>query len=354
MNIVVCHSQIPFVRGGAEGLVEGLIAALGQAEHRVELIALPFKWYPRAQLQEQALVWRTLDLTRLGGRPVDLVICTKFPTWAVRHPCKVVWLVHQHRQAYDWYGTPLSDFGRSSEDRRARRVVLETDSQGLGEAERIYTISKNVAGRLTRYTGLPGVPLYPPTRHDRYHTGVYGDYIFTLSRLDSAKRLNLLLEALKRTKSGVRAIIAGSGPEEASLKARAESLGLTGRVEFQGRVSDEEAVELYAGALAVFFAPVDEDYGYITIEAMRSGKAVLTAPDSGGVLEWVRDGQNGFVCPDPAAFAQAFDQLYLDSGHLLAARLGQVGLQTVKIVPTWAEVAHTLTQGAKAASRAEF
>lgn len=331
------------MRGGAEVLVDGLRAALQEAGHGVELVTVPFKWYPRDQLDAQALVWRSLDLERLNGRTVDMVICTKYPSWAVRHPRKVVWLVHQHRQAYDWYGTPLSDFGMSEADRQTRRVILETDALGLREAARIYTISRNVANRLARYTGLTGTSLYPPTHHDRYHNTGYGDYVFSISRLDSAKRIGLLLEALKKTRSAVRAIIAGSGPEAATLKARAVALGLQGRVEFAGRVSDDEAVRLYAGSLAVYYAPVDEDYGYVTVEAMRSSKPVLTLPDTGGVLEFVRDGENGYICPDPAGLALRIDQLYQDTDRELAARLGQVGLETSRVVPGWPEVVRTLT-----------
>ncbi len=340
MNIVVCHSQVPYVRGGNEVLVDGLVTALQTAGHQVELLGLPFKWYPKIQLERQSLAWRMLDVRRLGGRKIDLAICTKFPTWAVRHPRKVVWLVHQHRQVYDWYGTPRSDFGLTAEDRRVRQVVMETDNCGIAEAERIFTISQNVAARLARFNGLEGTSLYPPTPHDLYHNAGYGDYIFTMSRLDSAKRLDILLSALKKTRTPIRAIIAGSGPDEAALKTRAAALGLADRVEFAGRVSDDEAVRLYAGALAVFFAPIDEDYGYITVEAMRSSKAVLTAPDSGGVLEFVRHEQNGYICPDPAAFATAFDALYTDRN--LAACLGAAALETSQLVPTWAEVVKTL------------
>lgn len=343
MNIIICHTQVPFVRGGAEVLVDGLYQALEQAGHGVELVTIPFKWYPRDQLQAQALTWRSLELENVNGRAVDMVICTKYPSWAVRHPRKVVWLVHQHRQAYDWYGTPLTDFGVSEEDRRARKVILETDAVGLGEAERIYTISKNVAGRLARFTGLTGHSLYPPTHHDRYHNAGYGDYIFSISRLDNAKRVHLLLEALKNTRSKVRAVIAGSGPDEAALKARAVALGLQGRVEFTGRVSDDEAVRLYAGALAIYYAPVDEDYGYVTVEGMRSSKPVLTTPDSGGVLEFVRDGSNGYICPDPASLARRIDQLNQDSSRELAAFLGRAGLETSQAVPGWPEVVRVLT-----------
>jgi glycosyltransferase involved in cell wall biosynthesis len=341
MNIVICAAQVPFVRGGAEVLVDGLAGTLREAGHGVEIVALPFKWYPRTELERQPLLWRTLDLEKLNGRAVDLVICTKYPTWAVRHPNKVVWLVHQHRQAYDWYGTPLSDFGTSAEDTRARRSVLDTDALGLGEAQAIYTISENVANRLHRFNGLKGTALYPPLKHNLYHHTGYGNYVLSLNRLDSAKRVDLLLEALRHCKSGVRAIIAGSGPDEERLRQKVRTAGLEGRVEFAGRVSEEKAVQLYAGALAVFYAPVDEDYGYGTLEGMRSRKPVLTAPDSGGVLEFVHHGENGFVCRSPAEFAAALDRLYTD--RTLTHKLGETAYQTSLQIPTWSEVAAILT-----------
>ena len=340
MNIVICASQVPLVTGGAEVLVDGLAGALREAGHRVEIVALPFKWYPRDELDRQPLLWRTLDLEHLNGRAVDLVICTKYPTWAVKHPRKVVWLVHQFRQAYDWYGTPLSDFGNTPEDQRTRRLILDTDELGLGEAQAIYTISKNVAQRLSRYNGLKGTALYPPLKHERYHQSDYGEYIFSVSRLDGAKRLDILLEALKRCQSGVKAIIAGSGPDSETLKAKAQSLGLAKRVEFVGRIDEDEVIRLYAGALAVYYAPYDEDYGYATLEGMRSSKPILTAPDSGGVLEFVEDGKNGFVCANPAAFAEKIDLLF--NNRELAATLGVSALETSHQIPTWAEVAQRL------------
>ena len=137
MNVVICHSQVPFVRGGAEEHVEGLCDALRQAGHRADIVALPFKWYPKPEILKAALAWRLLDLTEANGLPIDRVICTKFPTWAVRHPRKVAWVIHQHRQAYDWYGTTLSDFTASPEDRLLRRRIAEVDRRGGGGGERV-------------------------------------------------------------------------------------------------------------------------------------------------------------------------------------------------------------------------
>ena len=341
MNIVICTSQVPFVRGGAEELADGLTRALLAQGHTVEQVALPFKWYPRAQIEKTALLWRTLDLSALGGRKIDMVVCTKFPTWAIRHPRKVVWLVHQHRQAYDWYGTPLTDFDLNQPDQHTRRVIMETDRLGIGEASKVFTISQNVADRLARYNGLKGVPLYPPLKHNLWYQADYSDYIFYLGRLDSAKRIDLLLRAMQHTKTPVRAIIGGSGPDLERLQSLSHSLKLTSRVEFLGRVAETEAVRLYAGALAVFYAPIDEDYGYVTLEAMRSSKPVLTGPDSGGVLEFVRDSYNGFICSDSSAYATAIDRLYQD--RALTAHLGAAGYQTSQIVPTWNEVATQIT-----------
>src|SRR5215210_2371607 len=148
MRIVVCTTQVPFARGGSELLAEGLRDALTARGHEAELVAVPFSWSPRPHIMRGALAWRLLDLSVVDGRPVDLVIATKFPSYAVRHPRKVVWLIHQHRQAYDWYGTPLSDWGAQPDDAAARKLLLRLDRRTLGEAHRLFAISRNVAGRL--------------------------------------------------------------------------------------------------------------------------------------------------------------------------------------------------------------
>src|SRR3712207_5654260 len=142
-RILICATQVPFTRGGAELLVEGLRDALREHGHTVDVISLPFAWQPHDLIGRSALAWRLLDLTSVNDVPVDLVICTKFPSYAVRHPNKIVWLVHQHRQAYDWYGTPFSDFANTVEDRAVRDLLLRIDRKTLGEAQGRYAISRN-------------------------------------------------------------------------------------------------------------------------------------------------------------------------------------------------------------------
>jgi glycosyltransferase involved in cell wall biosynthesis len=93
----------------------------------------------------------------------------------------------------------------------------------------------------------------------------------------------------------MRCLIAGSGPELPKLKELALECGVADRVEFLGYVDDERLLRLYAECFAVYYAPFDEDYGYVTLEAFFAQKPVLTAVDSGGTLEFVEDERNGYV-----------------------------------------------------------
>ena len=340
MRILICTAQVPFARGGAELLSEGLRNALRGAGHEADIVALPFAWTPRPNIVKGALAWRVLDLTQVDGRPVDAIICTKFPSYAAQHPRKIVWLVHQHRQAYDWYGTALSDWGAQPQDAEARRLVQQLDRRTLGEADKLFAISRNVAARLRRFNGLDAVPLYPPSHlMDRLSPGPSENYILSISRLDAAKRIELLLDALARATAPLRAVIAGRGPALDMLQRRARQLGIAERVSFPGFVDDATAVDLFRRCRAVFYAPVDEDYGLATVEAFAAGKPVLTTSDAGGVLEFVRDGAGGFVAaPNPDALAARLNDL---ADPAVAARLAAGNRAQVAAI-TWDNVVATL------------
>ena len=340
-RILICATQVPFVRGGAELLVDGLRDALRERGHLVDVVSLPFAWQPHDLIGRSALAWRLLDLTSTNDLPIDQVICTKFPSYAVNHPRKVVWLVHQHRQAYDWYGTPFSDFANTPEDRAIREMLLRIDRRSLGEAQRRFTISDNVRARLQRFNGLDSRTLYPPSRYaGLLRAGSYGDYILSDARLDAAKRLDLLLRALARTETPLRCVFISTGPDRESLERLARDLGLGERVQFRGYVPDAELIELYAGARAVYYAPFDEDYGFTTVQALAAARPVVTTADAGGVLDFVDDGVNGFVtAPEPAAIAARLDALAADAE--LAQRLGAAGPARVAGI-TWAKVVDEL------------
>ncbi len=342
MRILVCTTQVPFARGGTETLAEGLRDALRERGHEAEIVALPFAWTPRPNIMRGALAWRLLDLTQVDGRPVDLVITTKFPSYAVRHPRKVVWLVHQHRQAYDWYGTSLSDWGAQPGDAEARKALLRMDRRTLGEAQKLFTISRNVAGRLRRNNGLKAEPLYPPSHlAPLLHSGPFEPFILSVSRLDAAKRIDLLMRGLVHAPGTLRAIVAGSGPERERLERLASDLGLTARVTFAGFLPDKEIAELYSRCRAVYYAPVDEDYGFSTVEAFRAGKPVITTTDAGGVLEFVEDGITGLVAaPHPEEIGRHLSAV---ADEALARRLGADNARRVEGI-TWDHAIRALTK----------
>ena len=332
MRLAVCMPQVPFERGGTEIFADGLVQALREHGHDTELVTVPFKWYPGERIVTQAFLWRLLDLEEANGMPVDAVIATKFPSYGVRHPRKVVWLLHQFRQAWDLDRTPLGQFSETAEDRALRRKVLAFDRTALGEARKIFTTSGIVAGRLLDSIGLEAEVMPPPPAPLAFRCEAYDDFILSVNRLDRAKRIDLLLEAAA-LEPELRVVIAGDGPDRVRLEELARERGLDGRATFAGRVSDDELGDLYARCLGVYYAPVDEDYGLVPFEAFLSAKPVVTTTDAGGPLDIVRDHETGLVVApsaDEVARACAWLRSHVDEARML----GQAGRDVARAV-TW-------------------
>jgi glycosyltransferase involved in cell wall biosynthesis len=344
MKILVCEAQVPFVRGGAEFHVSELIHHLRDHGHETESVKLPFKWYPKPEILAHAAAWRLLDLSESNGQPIDLVIGTRFPTYFARHPRKVVWLIHQYRAAYELAGTPYSDFAHLESDVALRARILALDTEMLGECRRLFANSANTAARVTRFNGLPAEPLYhPPRLAAQLRAGPAGGYVLSVGRLESVKRVDLAIRAMAEAPVRLELLIAGTGTQQRALEELASSLGVASRVKFLGAVDDDRIIELYAGALGVIFAPYDEDYGYVTLEAFLAHKPVITAADSGGPNEFVIDGVNGGVCPpDPEAIGAAIARL--DADRPRAAAMGDAGYERARTI-TWTGVVEKLVTG---------
>jgi glycosyltransferase involved in cell wall biosynthesis len=326
-TVAVCHPQVPFSDGGAERLATGLVGALRERGLQAELVTVPFQWSPRERIVQSALAWRLLDLSQSNGTPIDLVVATKFPSYAVAHERKVTWLVHQFRQAYDLRGTPFSDFGAG--DDALVDTIRRIDARGLGDSRARFAISRRVAERLQHYNGLDAEALYPPPAgRERFESGPHGNYVLSVGRLEPLKRVAPLIEALPFADKKLKCIVVGVGPEEAMLRARAEALGVADRVTFRGAASFDEVLALYRECLAVYFAPFDEDYGFVTIEAFLCRKPVVTAADSGGPLEFVENQVTGLVADlAPEALGAALTSLLRD--RKWARGLGEAGYERV-------------------------
>lgn len=342
MRIALVSSFVPFVNGGYRHIVEWLEAALRTAGHQVERVYLPHVESPeRLHTQMAAYRWVRLD-------NADRVICFRPPAHFVKHPHKIVWFIHHLRTYYDLWDTPYRGMPVNTRTLALRNSLHEADTRALAEARKVFCNSKVVAERLQKFNSTASQVLYPPVfRPERFRCSDPGEAIVMVCRVEHHKRQHLLVEALRHTKSPVRLVLLGAGSDAAYIDSLQQMIGdhdLADRVTFTNQwVSEEEKIEHLASALAAAYLPVDEDsYGYPTLEAAHSCKAVLTTSDSGGVLEFVQDGINGFVCePTPKALAAAMDRLYRD--RHLATELGRAAQARVgELRIDWDTVLHEL------------
>jgi glycosyltransferase involved in cell wall biosynthesis len=315
MRILITTVKVPFIRGGAELHAEGLRNALCRAGHEAEIIAVPFKWYPPEKILDHMLACELLDVSEVAGTRVDLVIGLKFPAYLIPHPNKVLWILHQHRTAYELWDHPLSDLVHYPNGDAVRAAIQQADRRLIPQARAVFANSRNVAKRLKRFCDIESTPLYhpPPEAHKFYCSGA-GDYLFFPSRLCIPKRQTLVLEALAQTRHPVRVCISGTADQpgyEQELKSLSRQLGVHRRVEWLGSLENDELLARYAGAVAIIYPPVDEDYGYVTLEAMLSSKPVITCTDSGGPLEFVLNRETGLITePDARQLAKALDEAW--------------------------------------------
>lgn len=348
MKIAITTVQIPFVSGGAEFLTQNLKNALIKNGHEAEVVSIPFIDSPLHYIENHIVASRLLDITNSWAGRIDLCIGLKFPAYYIPHPNKVVWALHQHRAAYDLYDTKYSNLKNDSDGNRMKQIIYNADNIYLPEAKRIYTIADNVTKRMRYYNGIESVPLYHPCPDmDKFYCGEYEDYILMPSRINITKRQMLAIEALSYTKSSIKLFIVGKADndvEKEKLIKYIEEKKLQGRIRYFDYVTQEEKFKLYANSKAVLFIPLDEDYGYITLEAMASSKAVITAKDSGGPLEFVINEQTGkIVNPTPQEIARAIDSIAESDAE--AEEMGKNArkhLEEMEI--TWDKVVKELTR----------
>ncbi len=329
-NVLICTTQVPFTTGGGESHVDGLRRALLAAGYNVEVSALPFKWYPPLEIMRGALAWRLLDLSEANGKPVDLVIGMKFPSYLVNHQKKVLWVMHQHRAAYNLWGTPFDDLSTYPEGARIRQWIKDCDNRFIPESRKVFANSRTVAERMLRFNNITSEVLYhPPPCAGALRVGEAGDYVFYPSRLEPQKRQQLLIEAAQYLKSPVKIVLAGSAHDPKHYESLVKKYDVADRVSLRGFISEAEKIDLYANSLGVCYLPFDEDYGYVTLEGMLSGKPVIAASDGGGATEFIEDGEEGLITePDPRAIAGALDYLYADRKR--ARAMGARGLEKIK------------------------
>ncbi len=344
--ILVVTSAPPLTEGGHLVIARALEHALLEAGHRAGVVTTPSNRFGR-QGAAYLANWLT-DVGRTGsGERVDGVITLRFPSYAVRHPFQVSWLNHTMREYYDlWpdFSSRLSGRGRVKEGVR-RRLMHAADSYLLQHHVRhLFAQSSTIRDRLRRWNQVEAEVLYPPPPPRPYRCDGYGEALLFASRLTPLKRADLVLRALAEPAARhVRCVMGGDGEAEPDLRRLARELGVDDRARFVGRLDEAALVAELGRCRGVVFVPRSEDYGFVTAEAFASGKAVITARDSGGPTELVRDGENGLLTDaTPASLAAAMARLADDPAE--AERMGQQGRQDVAAL-TWPAAVATLTRG---------
>lgn len=342
MRIAVVTSSPPGVEGGHMVIARELATALRDAGHEAPIVVTPDYGFGR-QARAYFETWRT-DVSRVDGQPVDQVISLRYPSYAVRHPRHVCWLNHTMREYYDlWprFTAQLSPQGYVKESVR-RTLIHAADRYLLARnVTKLFVQSRTIRERLAMWRELKPTVLHPPAPRRVYRTDEYGSEFLFVSRLTLLKRADLVLRALAEpAAAGARLVVAGDGEERAALEGRAAALGVRERVTFVGRLSDQQMLDALARCRAVVFPPLQEDYGFVTVEAFASRKAVITCGDSGGPAELVQEGVSGFVCePRPESLAAAIRKLADDA--VLAERMGSAAYDAGAKL-TWRETVRAL------------
>lgn len=315
MRVIIASTSIPHIDGGGRLIVRWTADAMRAVGHEVEEFYLPFPPGPRPLLSA------TLGLRAMPfAGNADRLIAIRWPAHVIRHENKATWFIHHYRQLFDLWHTPYRGVPANAEGLAYREALRRIDNQGFRESRDVFTNSLIVRDRVREYNGVEAEPLFPPIGGDtsRFRTDSYGDFIFYPSRVTPIKRQLLAVRAMQYTASPVRLVIAGkpeSSAYEQDIRDFVREHDLGDRVELRfGWLDEDEKVDLLARCGALAYLPVDEDsYGYPSLEASHSAKAIVTLSDAGGALEFVRHGQEGLVAePNPVDLARAFDRIFED------------------------------------------
>lgn len=312
MKIIIASTIVPFVEGGGTFIVDWLEQKLREYGHQVDVLKIPFSSYYRAMLP-QMLALRRYHLED----QCDRLICIRMPSYLIPHPNKYLWFIHHYREVYDLWETKLDYLPKDAETYAIREYIKRADDVAFAEAKKIYTNSQIVSKRLWDFNGVASTPLYPPIYDPtQFFCQSYGDYVYYTSRICRPKRQHLAVEAMRYTKTPVKLKLSGKTEDSEYMKEIQQTIRryhLEQKVEIIDRwITEEEKCRLFANCLSGVYIPYDEDsYGYPSLEAHESCKAMISCLDSGGTDELIVDGENGFLCqPTPQSLAEKFDFLY--------------------------------------------
>jgi glycosyltransferase involved in cell wall biosynthesis len=344
MKIIIASTIVPFIEGGGSFIVDWLEQKLREYGHQIEVVKIPFSSYYKEILPQMT----ALRLYHLEDE-CDHLICIRTPSYLIPHPDKYLWFIHHHREVYDLWNTEFDSLPKDPETLAIREFIIRADNIAFSEAKMIYTISRNISNKLRKINNVDSTPLYYPVFNpEQFRCDCYGDYIYYASHICEQKRQFMAAEAMKYTKTGVKLLLTGISENQYARKIRQyiHDNSLEKKITFRDEwITEKQKINYFAECLAAVFIPFDEDgYGYVSLEAHHSRKAVITCTDSGGTGELIIDGKNGVIVePDPQMLAESFDRLYMDKQA--TEKMGTCGFNRInELGINWDNVVRAFTQ----------
>jgi len=248
-------------------------------------------------LQNMALQMLSIrsDFAKLDLDEYDVVISSGIQCRAYA-PTKDQYTINYPRSPprwlYDLYDFHINAFGP------IKRIFAEIyckhfkkwDLSVLNNIDLIVANSEVVQERIKRYWNRDSIVIYPPVETSKYRYRDDGGYYLSVGRLDPLKRIDLIIETFKKLKDHEVKII-GTGPEERRLKEMAKGYG---NIEFCGFVDEKEKIKLLGHCRGLIFTAMNEDFGIVPVEALASGKPVITV-NEGYPPRMINEGTNGII-----------------------------------------------------------
>jgi len=284
------------------------------------------------------------DIILLGGYPSNFA--------AIRNSPSVIYCYSPTRAFYD---LRKHNFKNSNLSGKIKLIIKNIFFKGLDylsarRATEVLAISETVKERIKEYYHRNTDISYPGIDFHTFKKGEYGDYILSLSRLVSAKRVDMIIKSMDFVKDKkIKLIVAGDGDEKEKI------IQLTKKnpnVEYKGFVDNKTAVKLYANALAVVYIPINEDEGYGPIEAGASAKATIGV-NEGGLRETIINKKTGFLIDNVTAEKIAEKIDYLAKNRKIAKKMGKDAFEYTKkfdwenVLPSLEDTLYKVTEKKK-------
>ncbi len=263
--------------------------------------------------------------------------------WIRHRNGRVLWYCHTPpREVYDLYETRMQN--RSYKQKLIYAALVGTYklmARGITKnIEQIATNSQNTKSRITKYYGRDSKVINPGVDFRDFYTDGDSKYFFYPSRFVVNKRQDYVINAFsqftkKTARKGYKLILSGTlsrDPEHVKYFEKLKSMSKGLNVQFKTNIDDDELKKLYAGSSAVLFAAINEDYGFIPLEAMASFKPVISV-NEGGPRETVADGKTGFLVSSPSEMAEKM--LMFAEDKALAQQMGKAGRRSVERKYSW-------------------